>query len=305
MRLTAGLCADESYPQRPVRIIVPFGTGGTLSVLALTMANELSAKWGSQPVIDARPGAGGNLGAEEASRASADGYTLLFTTQSFAANATLEPNPNFDPVKSFDPVVLVGIGQNVLVVPASSPFASLGDLVDAAKAHPGALSAASLGTGSTSYLATEDFKSVARIEVLLVPYNSAASASVDVLAGRIGFWITTLGSVLPSIRNGGLRALAITGERRSPTLGDAPTFAEAGYPNMRANAWFALFAPKGTPERIASRINRDVNEVLALPGVRERFAALSIEPAGGSRDALAVLLRDEIQTWRELFGARP
>jgi tripartite-type tricarboxylate transporter receptor subunit TctC len=293
--------AADGYPEHPVRIIVPFGAGGSLSVLALSMGNQLGEHWGQQPVIDSRPGAGGNIGTEEVARSAPDGYTLLFTTQSLAANATLEPSPHFDPVKSFDPIALVGMGQNVLVVPSSSPFKTLKDLVDFAKAHPGELNAASVGIGSTSYLATELFKSVAQVDALLVPYNGAAPASTDVVAGRISFWVTTLGSVLPNIRNEQMRGLAITGEHRAADLPDVPTFAEAGYPNMRANAWFALFAPATTPKQVVSQLNSDVNQALTVDSVRQRFKALSVEPAGGTPDALGNLLRDEIATWKGLF----
>jgi len=293
--------AADGYPEHPVRIIVPFGAGGSLSVLALSMGNQLGEHWGQQPVIDSRPGAGGNIGTEEVARSAPDGYTLLFTTQSLAANATLEPSPHFDPVRSFDPIALVGMGQNVLVVPSSSPFKTLKDLVDFAKAHPGELNAASVGIGSTSYLATELFKSVAQIDALLVPYNGAAPASTDVVAGRISFWVTTLGSVLPNIRNEQMRGLAITGEHRAADLPDVPTFAEAGYPNMRANAWFALFAPATTPKQVVSQLNSDVNQALTVDSVRQRFKALSVEPAGGTPDALGNLLRDEIATWKGLF----
>ena len=296
--------AADGYPEHPVRIIVPFGAGGSLSVLALSMGNQLGEHWGQQPVIDSRPGAGGNIGTEEVARSAPDGYTLLFTTQSLAANATLEPSPHFDPVRSFDPIALVGMGQNVLVVPSSSPFKTLKDLVDFAKAHPGELNAASVGIGSTSYLATELFKSVAKIDALLVPYNGAAPASTDVVAGRISFWVTTLGSVLPNIRNEQMRGLAITGEHRAADLPDVPTFAEAGYPNMRANAWFALFAPATTPKQVVSQLNSDVNQALTVDSVRQRFKALSVEPGGGTPDALGNLLRDEIATWKGLFDKR-
>jgi len=299
--LSGPVNAADPYPTRPVRIVVPFGAGGSLSVLALAMGQQLGMKWSQQPVIDPRPGAGGNIGAEAVARTAPDGYTLMFTTQSLAANATLSPSPNFDPVKSFEPVVLVGTGQNVLVVSSNSPFKSLQDLVAYGKAHPGELTAASVGVGSTSYLATELFKSVAGIDALLVPYNGAAPASTDVMAGRISFWVTTLGSVLGNIGNGQMRGLAISGDRRAAALPDVPTFAELGYPKFKANAWFALFAPAGTPKHIVTQINADVNEALAVPQVRERFQALSVDPVGGTPAGLRDLLRDEIDTWAALF----
>lgn len=297
----AAASATDRYPTRPVRIIVPFGAGGSLSVLAMAMGQQLGEKWGQQPVIDPRPGAGGNIGAEATARSEPDGYTLMFTTQSLAANVTLAPSQSFDPARSFEPVITVALGQNILVVPANSPFKTLKDLVDYAKAHPGQLNAASVGIGSTSFLATELLKSLAGIDVLIVPYNGAAPASTDVIAGRIGLWVTTLGSVLPNIRNNQMRGLAISGDRRADALPDVPTFAEAGYPDFKANAWFALFAPTGTPKDIIAKLNADVNEALAVRTVRERFEQLSIDPAGGTPDSLRTLLRDETDVWAKLF----
>jgi tripartite-type tricarboxylate transporter receptor subunit TctC len=158
-----------------------------------------------------------------------------------------------------------------------------------------------VGIGSTSYLATELFKSVAGVDALLVPYNGAAPASTDVIAGRIGFWVTTLGSVLPNISNGQMRGLAISGNRRAAAFPDVPTFAELGYDKFKANAWFALFAPAGTPKEIIVQLNADVNQALAVAGVQDRFKALSIDPVGGTPEDLRALLSEEIETWARLF----
>jgi len=293
--------AAQSYPTHPVRIIVPFGVGGSLSVLSLAVGKELGDKWGYQPVVDPRPGAGGNIGAEAVSRSQPDGYTLMLTTQSLAANATLTPTTAFDPARSFEPVILVGSGQNILVVPGASPFHSITELVDYAKQHPGELNAASVGIGSTSHLATELFKSVAGIDAQLIPYNGAGPASTDVIAGRLSFWVTTLGSVLPHIKNGQMRGLAISGDHRAAALPDVPTFAEVGYPRFKANAWFAIFAPAGTPKEIIRQVNADVNQALRVKEVQDQFAALSIDPVGGKPDDLRILLHDEIETWAQLF----
>jgi tripartite-type tricarboxylate transporter receptor subunit TctC len=296
-----GAQAADRYPNRPVHIIIPFGSGGSLSVLAMALGEQLGERWGQQPVVDARPGAGGNIGTEAVAHAAPDGYTLLFGTQSLAANATLEPSDKFDPIKSFDPIVMIGLGQSILVVPPNSPFKTLKELVDYAKAHPGELNAASVGIGSTSFLAAEQFKNTAGIDALLVPYNGAAPAVTDLIAGRISFWITTLASVLPNITSGQMRALAISGDHRATELPDVPTFAEAGYPQFRGNAWFALFAPAGTPKEIVAQLNRDVNEALTAQSVRDRFAALSVTPSGGTSDAMRDFLRDEVQTWSKLL----
>jgi tripartite-type tricarboxylate transporter receptor subunit TctC len=293
--------AAEPFPSRPVQIILPFATGGSLSTLALALGQQLGTKWPYQPVIEARPGAGGNIGAESVARALPDGYTLLFGTQSLAANATLMPNSNFDPEKSFDPVVLIGTGQNVLVVPAGSPFKSLRDVVDAARSQPGKLNAATVGTGSTSYLATVSFEQTAGINVTLVPYNGAAPAATDLIAGRTDFWITTLVSVLPNIQSGQMRGLALTGNKRATSLPDVPTFAEGGYPTFKGNAWFALFAPAGTPREIAQQINTDVNEALTVDWVRDRFQQASIDPVGGPQEDLKRLMSEEVRNWHEIL----
>jgi tripartite-type tricarboxylate transporter receptor subunit TctC len=300
--------AEDAYPTRPVQIILPFATGGSLSTLGLALGHQLGTKWPYQPVIEARPGAGGNIGAEAVARSAADGYTLLFGTQALAANATLIPSPNFDPEKSFDSVVLIGTGQNVLVVPEASPFKSLMDVIDAARAQLGKLNAATVGIGSTSYLATESFEQAAGINVTLVPYNGAGPAATDLIAGRTDFWITTLVSVLPNIQGGQMRGLAITGDKRAASLPDVPTFAEAGYPNFKGNAWFALFAPAGTPKSIIRQLTADVNAALRVDWVRERFQQASIEPIGGTPEELKTLMSEEVKNWREILtkaGIKP
>jgi tripartite-type tricarboxylate transporter receptor subunit TctC len=300
--------AADSYPSRPVQIILPFATGGSLSALGLALAHQLGTKWPYQPVIEARPGAGGNIGAESVARSSPDGYTLLLGTQSLAANATLMPSTNFDPERSFDPVVLIGTGQNVLVVPETSPFKYLKDVIDAARDQPGKLNAATVGTGSTSYLATVSFEIASGINVMFVPYNGAGPAATDLIAGRTDIWITTLVSVLPNIQGGQMRGLAITGNKRAAALPDVPTFAEAGYPDFKGNAWFALFAPAGTPKEIVGQVNAGVNEALAVDLVRNTFQQSSIDPVGGSPEELRVLMSEEVKNWRDILtkaGVKP
>jgi tripartite-type tricarboxylate transporter receptor subunit TctC len=300
---TAKSAYSQDFPAGPVRLVVPFGTGGTLGVIARLFQDNLSQKWGRQLIVDHRPGAGGNLGAEMVARARPDGHTLLFTTQALAVNATLTPTSAFEPATSFTPIVYAAAGQNVLVVSEAQPVRSLSELVALARTRPEAVTYASVGSGSTSQLAAELFSSMAGMRALNIPYTGAAQAATDVLAGLVTFWITTLGSVLGPIQQGQLRALAISGDRRSPALPGVPTFAEAGYPNFQAAAWFGVFAPAATPQSLVVRLNADFNEVIASPLFVQRLSQLSLDTVGGPPEVLGTLLAEEIPRWASVLRA--
>jgi tripartite-type tricarboxylate transporter receptor subunit TctC len=287
----------ERFPDRAVLIIVPFGAGGTLTYLANVIGQKLAEKWGTRVAIEPRLGAGGNIGAQVVSKALPDGYTLLFATQTLAVNVSLMPDVAVDPSKDLTPIIHAAAGENVLLVANTLPVHSVAELVDYAKAHPGQLNYASLGTGSTSLLATLLFNQLAGIEAANIPYNGVSQATTDIIAGRVSYWITTLGGALPNIQSGQVRALAVSGDHRARNLPDIPTFAEAGYAQFKASAWFAFFAPAGTPADIVSQMNRDLNAVLAMPDVRERFATVSIDAVGGSPEDMKGYLKDEIGRW--------
>ena len=245
--LLAAPARAETFPDHPVRLIIPFAPGGSIDTLGRILTDKLSTLWGQSVFIENRAGAGGMVGSSVAAQAAPDGYTIVFGGQFMAANVTIAPSANFDPVKSFAPVILVATGQDALMVPANSPFHSVKEVVDYAKAHPGELTYASLGIGSSGQLASTLFSEVTGITLQHVPYNSFSQAVTDVSAGRISVWLTTLGGSIGHIQAGKLRALAVSGPTRAAQLPDVPTFDELGVAYGNDTSWYALFAPAGTP----------------------------------------------------------
>jgi tripartite-type tricarboxylate transporter receptor subunit TctC len=290
----------QAYPDRSVRMVVAFSAGGTLDTLARIMAQKLGETWGQSVVIENRPGAGGNIGAAAAAQAAPDGYTLHFGAQSLAVNVTIAPHKGFDPVKDFDPVVLVATAQDVLMVPASSPFRSVKELVDYARTHPGELDYASAGQGSSGHLATVMFSELAGIKLQHVPYASQPQAITDIMSGRISLWITTLGGQIGNIKAGKVRPLAVSGTARSEQFPDIPTFRESGIGFVDETSWYGIFAPTGTPKDVVARINGDVNRILALPDMQERATTMGFRWFGGPPDKLAGMLSNEIAKWADV-----
>jgi len=290
----------QSYPDRPVRIIVAFPAGGTLDTLARIIAQKLGDTWGQSVLVENRPGAGGNIGAASAARAAPDGYTLHFGAQSLAVNVTISPYEGFDPVRDFDPIILVGTAQDVLMVPASSPFNSVSELIAYAKAHPGRLNYASLGPGTSAYLATALFSELAGIKMQNVSYSSLAQAATDLMSGQVSLFIPTLGGHIGNIKSGRIRALAVSGATRAEQLPDVPTFKELGVPFVEETSWYGIYAPKGTPREIIVQVNDEVGRILANPEVKERTAVLGFRLLGGSPEKLGAMLHDEIDKWAQL-----
>jgi tripartite-type tricarboxylate transporter receptor subunit TctC len=247
-------------------MIVAFPAGGTLDTLARIISQKLSEKWGKSVLVENRPGAGGNIGAATAARASPDGYTLHFGAQTLAVNVTIAPQEGFDPVKDFDPIILVATAQDVLMVPGNSPFHSVKELIDYAKAHPEQLNYATLGPGTSAHLATVLFSDLVGIKMQNVPYSSVAQATTDLMSEHVSFFIPTLGGHLGTIKAGNLRALAVSGSARADQLPDVPTFKEMGVPFVEETSWYGIYAPKGTPSEIIAKVNGDVSRILETEG---------------------------------------
>ena len=293
----------QVYPTRPVRLLLAFSAGGTIDALGRILAQKLSERWGQSVLVENRGGAAGNLGAVAAAQAAADGYTIHLGAQSLATNVTMAPVPNFDPRRDLDPVIAVATAQDVLMVPPDSLAQGLSQWIAYARAHPGELDYASLGTGSSGHLATLRLAQVAGLKLEHVPYSSVSQALSDIVAGRVAVWLATLGGHLGNIQAGRVRALAVSGPARAPSLPNVPTFVEQGIPITEESTWFGIFAPKGTPRAITAKLNGDVAEVLAEPAFRERAAALGFRLIGGSPEQLAALLRDDIGKWAAVAEA--
>ena len=293
----------QTYPDHAVRLIIPFPPGGSIDTLGRILTEKLATLWGQSVFIENRAGAGGTVGTSVAAQAAPDGYTFVFGGQFLAANVTIAPSANFDPVKRLAPVILAATGQDVLMVPADSPFHSVKEVVDYAKAHPGELTYASLGIGSSGQLASTLFSEVTGITLQHVPYNSFSQAVTDVSAGRISLWLTTLGGSIGHIQAGKLRALAVSGPTRAAQLPDVPTFDELGVAYGNDTSWYALFAPAGTPPGVIAKINADTNKILADADMKERATKLGFRLVGGSPEQLGAHLRSEIEKWAKVTKA--
>lgn len=298
LALVAGAGLAQDYPAKPIRLVVPFPPGGGTDISARTVANKLSetARWNF--VVENKPGAGGNLGVEQAVRAPADGYTLVIgQTSNLAINPALYAKLPYDPLKDLAPVVLIVSAPVVLVVAADSRFRSLEDLVAAAKRDSGAITFASPGNGTVSHLAGELLQRAAGIKLTHVPYKGAPPALTDTLGGQVQSFLSSVPSALGHIKTGRLRALAVTSAKRSAEMPDVPTIAESGYRGFEANTWYGLLAPAGTPAAVVARLNAEVNRVLAMPDVRQRLASEGGDALGGTPEQFAAFLRAEHAKW--------
>jgi tripartite-type tricarboxylate transporter receptor subunit TctC len=290
----------QTYPSRPVRMVVAFSAGGTIDALGRILAQKLSEQWGQSVVVDNRGGAAGNLGAVAAAQALPDGATIHLGAQSLATNVTMAPLPNFDPRRDLEPVIAVATAQDVLMVPPDSDARSLPEWIAYARARPGELNYASLGTGSSGHLATVLFTETTGLRLEHVPYTTISQAVTDIVAGRISVWLATLGGHLGNIQSGRVRALAVSGPARAQSLPGVPTFVEQGVAFAEESTWFGIFVPKGTPKPIIAKLNHDVEQVLAEPAMRERAAQLGFRLIGGPPEKLAGLLQSEIVKWAQV-----
>ncbi|MGE3926463.1 MAG: Bug family tripartite tricarboxylate transporter substrate binding protein [Lautropia sp.] len=301
--LPCWVAAAESYPAKPVRMIVPWPTGGTADIVTRVVTQKLETIWGQPVVVENKGGASGNIGSELVTRAAPDGYTLMYGAMStHAMNQWLYSKMTFDPVKDFTPISMLLISTTVLVVPGDSPLRSVADLIAHAKASPGRLNYASVGNGSFSHLAGELLKSRAGIQATHVPYQGGAPAIVDLLAGRTDFLFIAAPPAVPHIRSGKLRLIATADATRSSAFPDAPIVAET-IPDFDIGVWSAFFAPPGTPRAIVDKINRDVRQVLQMPEVRQKLQDLGAEIIGSTPEALAARMRQDAEKWGGIIKA--
>ncbi len=294
---------DASYPNRPVRIIVPFAAGGPTDVIARLVAQKLSERWRQQVYVENLPGAGGNTGTATAARAAPDGYTLYMMSTGFMVNPSLYAKVPYDPIRDFAPVTLAATSPNVLVVHPSVPAHSVKELIGLIKANPGTYSYAQPSTGSTPHLAGELLKLQYDLDLVTVPFNGASLAVNSTLAGHTPIAFTALPPAIANIREGNLRGLAVTAAKRSAALPDVPTMGEAGIPDQDAETINGLLSPAGTPPDIIARIHLDAAAALSLPDVKERLAALGFEPAVSTPDEFGARIRTEIVKWDKVVRA--
>ena len=296
--------ALRAQSTRPVRIIVPFTPGGSTDILARAIAPKLALALGQNVVVDNKPGAGGSLGAAEAAKAEADGNTLLMGhIGTLAVNPSMYPKLPYDPLKSFVPVAYVARVPNVLVVRAASPLRSLKDLLDTARAQPGRLTYSSGGNGSAAHITFESLKLKTRIFMLHIPYRGTAPSVTDVIAGQVDCTFTGAPAVIPHVRSGRLRALAVSSTQRIGALPEVPTVAESGYPGFEADQWYGVVAPAGTPAAVVARLNAEINKALALPDVAQQLAVEGAAPVPGTPQAFGDLIRREVPRWAEVVRA--
>jgi len=301
--LLPSLAIAQNYPLRPVRTIVPFAPGGGADIVARGILPRLGESMGQQFVIDNRPGGGTLIGAELAARSAPDGYTLFVgITGTMAINPSIYRKLPYDPVRDFAPITMMANGPNVLVVHPSLPARSVKELIALARSRPGQMSYGSSGIGGAPHLAGELFKSMARVDMIHVPYKGAAPATTDLLAGHIQIMFAGMGAALPHIQAGKLRALAVASDARSPALPDAPTIGEF-LKGFTAATWFGLFAPAGTPKEVVTLLHREIVRATTREDVRRQLLSLGYEPATLTPDQLGQYVKDEIAKWAGVIKA--
>ena len=304
----ASAAAQPAWPSKPIRMIVAFVPGGGTDIVARLLAPRFSDALGQTVVIDNRGGAGGNIGTEAAARAAPDGYTLLMgNVAPNAINASLAPVA-FDPVKDFAPISQVAITPNVLVVHPALPVKSVKELLALARSKPGALAFPSAGNGTSSHLAGELLKSIAKVDMLHVPYKGGGAALADLLGGQVQLMFATTPAAMPQVKAGRLRAIAVTTKARSQALPDLPTMIESGVPNYEAATWYGLLAPAATPRAVVDRMHVETVKILATPDMREKLVAQGFEPVGSSPAEFAAYIQSQIETWAKVIraaGLRP
>lgn len=293
--------AQNTYPSRPIRLIVPASPGGGTDFTARTIGQKLSEVVKQTVIVDNRPGAAGNIGVEIASKASPDGYTIVMPITSFSINPHLYSNLPFDTAKDFAPIVLASSAPLFLVVNPSVPAKTVSELIALAKAKPGQLNYANSGNGTTAHLAGELLKKTAGIDLVSVPFKGGGPAVIDLIAGRVQIYFSTIPAALTHVKAGKLRGIAVTTQKRVGLIPEVPTVAESGLPGFEVVGWFGIFAPAGTPKPVIATLNKGINTALRAPETQERFARQGLIPGGGTPEDLERFFRAELKKWGALI----
>lgn len=299
--VVAGLTHGQGYPNKSIRIVVPAAPGGGTDYTARLIGQKLSEVWGQPVIIDNRGGAAGNIGVDIVAKSSPDGYTLLVPITSFPTNPSLYSKLPFDTIKDFAPISRLVLVPLLLVVNPSVPATSVEELIALAKAKPGQLNFANTGGGTTAHLAGELFKKMAGVDIVSITYKGGGPAVIDLIAGQVQIYFSTVPAAIQQVNAGKLRALAVTSLKRVPEIPTILTVAEAGLPGFEVVAWFGLFAPAGVPRPIITKLNEEVVKVLKLPETRKRLAGHGLIPAGGTPEELGKFLKSEIGRWAKLI----
>lgn len=304
LALLAAAASAQTFPSKPVRLLVPFPAGGATDIFARALSQKLPEKLGVQVVVENRPGAGGSLGSDLGAKAQPDGYTLLLaTTSTHTIGPALNPRLPYDSVKDFTPIVHVGNAPSIMLVPNHSPAKTVKEWIEYARANPGRLNYASSGNGTIVQLTAELFKAQAGLFVVHIPYKGTALSIPDLVSGKLDVLFDSLPSGLPHVRDGRLRALGVTTAQRTPLAPDLPAIAEV-LPGYESNTWFGLYGPRGLPAEIVVKINTAVNQTLSDPEVKDKLFRLGIEPVGGSPAAFTSMLAQESAKWRRIIVER-
>jgi len=302
--MLAGPAMAQSYPSRPIRMIVPFPAGGATDILARALSQKLGEKIGQTVVVDNRPGAGGTIGADAASKSPADGYTLLLATSStHSIGPAINPKIPYNAETDFTPIAYVASSPNVVLVPNSSPSKTMGEFIAHARKNPGRLNYASSGNGTIVHLTSEYFKAQSGTFILHIPYRGTALAMPDLISGKIDVLFDSFVTGMPHVKDGKLRVLAVTTAKRTALAPDLPTVAET-LPGFESVTWFGVYGPKGMPQDLVGKVNQAINAALADADVKDRFARLGAEPTGGTPPAFAAMVKADTAKWKKIIAER-
>lgn len=300
----APFASAQPYPLKPIRCVVPYPPGGPTDIIGRVIAQKLTDSLGQPVIIDNRAGAAGTIGSEQVARSPADGYTLLWGTPGTHGIApSIYPKLGYDPVKDFAHITLIALGTNLMVVHPSVPARSVKEFITLAKSRPGKLNFGSAGNGATSHMAAEMLKVMSGIDMLHVPFKGAAPAIVALMSGEVDMAILDAPPLLPQIRSGKVRVLAVASERRSRVLPNVPTIAESGMPGFHASSWHGFFAPAGTPRDIVARLHSEVTRIVRLPDVTERLSAQGVEPVANTPEQFGDFIKSEVARWARVVKA--